>query len=38
MNGAVLVIAFLACAATVGVAGYALGRSADALAELHGWG
>lgn len=30
--------AFAACAAAVGAAGYALSRSADALAEAHGWG
>lgn len=30
--------AFAACAAAVGVAGYTLSRSADVLAEAHGWG
>lgn len=33
-----LAIQFAACAALIGVAGYQLSRSADKLADAHGWG
>lgn len=38
MNTAWLLLQFAACAGAIGVAGFSLSRSADALAEAYGWG